>query len=1371
MKTENGILKMPTGRTRKKVGRSTSFKKLCFQFSSDEMKVTPGKTSSPADSLRNNESSIGAETNLGFEPSAAKIRKKSSSEISLSPRVKTKIEIGLEDSNKSLDRRNLSADALLITVSVALPTDADLKKSNESYKRKLNSFGKWITEGTTSGGFMTKLITGDRSSSSPLLTATPSPPSSSPKVLNSFVEEHHSPVTGEDPQSMDREGQSRLGSSSVLLFHSFGEVADEKHREPALTSPSIFSMSPSSSSSSPSHSAPSSFSSSSSAAAEQMTLSSSRSSISAPVVSPRMTGKQLINNLDASAEANRELLFCLCSPSAPGYLGFSVVSVEAIGRDSIDRLQSVPMECLQRVRKLKVNTVNLSQKDTGPPLAFNRPSLEAITTDRGINVSTFLREMATTRESKILPSKSKDEIHSSVIRGFSSATADRIYSSKPDGEMDILAGGSQKRSENIGFHSTVGNKFPDNPIIGSIMAWIKGYRRVRCVDEKIPETARAGDLQAHSDNESIPNLRRVSAVIMALDEDRSINCFRFPGIKYLDLSGNSVEASDVQILVELMVDLKHLNLSNSGLKISQEFDEEQLKIARLHSRPIWSFLGMKESRRRKNGQNVKGNPEVMCSDPSINFRVFDLSRNSMKSWPFTLLQESPFCSVRQLTLSHNEIKHLPPYGVEELPRLKYLDLSHNHLEYLEVGSFTSKYLSHVDLSWNKLKVVGSMSFLYLPNLSELNLANNLMESIGKMAFYKVCGRDDNEGGHNLSQWKRKRVKIILNNNRLHLDSIWKWHAPFPGHNDKGHCPMLVQLKNNSMERLFSPETEQYFGDIASGYKSSVIRKICTSWKNLRLNLAENSIKCDCHLIRQMVILKRMLTKASYHSKEIWRRNEDLDWVLPDWKNYSCRSMNASHDFSQPNGAAVKVRLNEYFINSDCLERLCPLQDCSCTWNDFRLEVLNCSGRRLLGAGRNKRAHPDDRTPFSLQHSRFHLGILETVHTIDLSNNRIKSLKSLSFLEKCTHLQNLYLHSNLFHSIPDTLTKMSHLQSVTLKNNPVCCHCSSYQGRNLTNVLELLKDLENISCFENNPESGQNSQILTNYATSEIAISSLFLLKNPNALELSLAVALLLLTICAIVLTISSAIVYHRGTRICGAPQSHSLVNNSNEDHPQTTQRCSWIFEPPTSTSACPVFSSFIKKPIRLSSKFNLKTRMRLTISHEQLLQNGKRNSPTEPKTSLNSSRRFHGDRHNKVHPCSETTSKKGHIQMTFEDDGESNRSDQIQLASSSSSPPSSSSSSSPTIPSDLPPISDQFLRAFCVPGSREEIEIVANLPTWTSISGGSRQDRVSRSNQENLVVRFREVLRAINSQLAGRINNRVAAEQRILSKHFVEERF
>ncbi|XP_045465998.1 toll-like receptor 3 [Harmonia axyridis] len=114
---------------------------------------------------------------------------------------------------------------------------------------------------------------------------------------------------------------------------------------------------------------------------------------------------------------------------------------------------------------------------------------------------------------------------------------------------------------------------------------------------------------------------------------------------------------------------------------------------------------------------------------SSNLRTLDLSKNKIRK--FRLLIRK---NLKILNLSYNKLMDIDLTPVEEeIPNLEILDVSHNILRNIVTISSLQK-LKDLNLSWNQIKTVPPNTFFKLKDLIALNLSHNKLSSLNTCLF-------------------------------------------------------------------------------------------------------------------------------------------------------------------------------------------------------------------------------------------------------------------------------------------------------------------------------------------------------------------------------------------------------------------------------------------------------------------------------------------------------------------------------------------------------------------------------------------------------------------------------------------------------------
>ncbi|XP_057660247.1 chaoptin isoform X2 [Diorhabda carinulata] len=149
------------------------------------------------------------------------------------------------------------------------------------------------------------------------------------------------------------------------------------------------------------------------------------------------------------------------------------------------------------------------------------------------------------------------------------------------------------------------------------------------------------------------------------------------GLKFLDLSENSINTIETNAFIDIAHSLKHLKLSH-GLSSS-------LTVIPVDSIKVLSNL-------------------------------------------------------KELDLSNNKLKTMPETSFHFLKQLEKLELQDNNIEIIHKGTFQGDIhedLEEIYLSFNSIKLIGQHTFVHLANLRQLHLDDNRIESLDRRAFMNL----------------------------------------------------------------------------------------------------------------------------------------------------------------------------------------------------------------------------------------------------------------------------------------------------------------------------------------------------------------------------------------------------------------------------------------------------------------------------------------------------------------------------------------------------------------------------------------------------------------------------------------------------------
>ena len=349
--------------------------------------------------------------------------------------------------------------------------------------------------------------------------------------------------------------------------------------------------------------------------------------------------------------------------------------------------------------------------------------------------------------------------------------------------------------------------------------------------------------------EGFTNLRELDLSSNSIGEINlgSFGC-GLDGLQSLLLQNNSISTLNLQVLVPL-TRLYKLDLSVNQIRsiTRSSTNNTNGSYCESHFPDFQSF------------ENTDTFPALMNLWPQL--ELIDMSHNNITHLSQSVFEDF-FKNSRKLDLSHNGINYVPRYGVEHLKGLEIIDLSHNLIDWMDVGTFTSPQLRDIDLSHNKLRKVISMTFLYLPNLRRLNLSHNKLNYLYRLSLYKTCKYG-------------QRIHLDLTHNHLSQDAIWKFMSTF--HEMKNdNCQMMLHFQNNRLRYLLDATSRQNF---LQAFREDD-PQFYHMWSHSLFNMSHNPFRCDCHLHQDISLIMKI-------NEEARTRSDNDDNNLFNWENLLC----------------------------------------------------------------------------------------------------------------------------------------------------------------------------------------------------------------------------------------------------------------------------------------------------------------------------------------------------------------------------------------------------------------------------------------------------------------------------------------------------
>ncbi|CAH1390458.1 unnamed protein product [Nezara viridula] len=364
----------------------------------------------------------------------------------------------------------------------------------------------------------------------------------------------------------------------------------------------------------------------------------------------------------------------------------------------------------------------------------------------------------------------------------------------------------------------------------------------------------------------------------------------------------------------------------------------------------------------------------------------DLSNNKIQRIHPEFFLQSYDSQLEEISLVNNELDHVMYLTtiLETLPRIKFLDMSNNHMQDIMFGALRGHpTLERLHLNNNLLRRVVREAFSGMPSLRELRLSNNSLSNYLEMPLWNLPNLKGLDLSHNEFRRIDRRVLANLpslrrldvsNNNLFIIDP-----ASFLGTTALEH----VNLSRNAID-LIQPQTFNHLNNLF---------EFDMSWNKLTGIVPG---------------LPRALELLHLSNNRITAlpRSPSPDLLLP-----ALRLLNLS-------GNKLGHLPSEALISMPLLRKLLLAEN----------GLLQIDERSLDGLGRLEELDIQDNRINEVHLNAFR--DLRRLQELDMSGNRLATIKQSLLLEEVS------LSNNALSSFPNPLTKLGELKFLDLSYNRI-----------------------------------------------------------------------------------------------------------------------------------------------------------------------------------------------------------------------------------------------------------------------------------------------------------------------------------------------
>ncbi|GAB0097862.1 Protein artichoke [Sergentomyia squamirostris] len=493
-----------------------------------------------------------------------------------------------------------------------------------------------------------------------------------------------------------------------------------------------------------------------------------------------------------------------------------------------------------------------------------------------------------------------------------------------------------------------------------------------------------------------------------------------PRLKSIDVSNNGINWIHLRALARLpqlqILQLSGNKITDAGMVGRSIKDLGNLEVLKLDANRITtlgegSFVDLPSLKELHLNSNAITEIHHGAFHRTPNLKIVHLESNYLRRvHPESFLQASG-SGVEFLHLQENEIARIEELRslLDALPRLRFLDLSHNKLEIIPFGALRGHgTLEQLYLDNNMIRMIDRDAFMAMPGLRELRLKNNSLSDILPMPFWNLPGLK----GLDLSENHFQRINPQL---LMGLPSLRRLDLS---------RNTLIDINPSSFVRTPMLETLDVSSNGISSLHPATLRNLDRLFE---IDVSDN------HLQEMIPGLPLAVERVTVQNNKISALAEGKSLDLPN-----VRMLDLSGNMLQRLPRGTFKQMPQLRSLNLAQNGILGIDEESLT-GLIRLEMLDLKDNRIVHLHEKSLAPVPNLLDLNLQNNRLEdissqlLINLPELKRLDLSRNSISNIPPDTFRHSRS-IEALDLSSNNMRELPSSLAGLSELREIDLSYN-------------------------------------------------------------------------------------------------------------------------------------------------------------------------------------------------------------------------------------------------------------------------------------------------------------------------------------------------